>query len=84
MLSVSQIQRNLHQLDSFDIIEVVDKKRNQTKGYFLDSTYKPLIEKIIHQKEQTDSDLMKIVGIVNGTQEVTRDSLRDERLGKYV
>jgi len=29
-VSVSQIQRNLHQLNKFDIIEIIDKKRNQT------------------------------------------------------
>jgi hypothetical protein len=84
IVSVSQIQRNLHQLDKFDIIEIVDKKRNQTKGYFLDSSYKPLIDEIIHQKVQRDSDLLKIVGIVSDSQEVTRDTLRDERLAKYV
>jgi len=83
IVSVSQIQRNLHQLDNFDIIEIVDKKRNQIKGYFLDSSYKPLIDQLIHEKEQKKSDLLNIVGIVDGTQEVTRDSLRDERLSKY-
>jgi len=83
IISVSQIQRNLHQLDHFDIIEIVDKKRNQIKGYFLDSTYKPLIDELVHKKEQKDSNLLKIVGIVSGNQEVSRDSLRDERLAKY-
>ncbi len=82
-VSVPQIQRNLHQLNEFDIIEIIDKKRNQTKGYFLDSSYKPLIDEIIHQKEQKDSDLLKIIGIVGDTQETTRDSLRDERLADY-
>ncbi|KIM08407.1 MAG: hypothetical protein KU38_09790 [Sulfurovum sp. FS08-3] len=82
-VSVSQIQRNLHQLNEFDIIEIIDKKRNQTKGYFLDSSYKPLIDEIIHQKEQQDSNLLKIVGIVGDSQGTTRDSLRDERLARY-
>jgi len=83
IISISQIQRNLHQLDHFDIIEIVDKKRNQIKGYFLDSSYKPLIEQLIHKKEQKDNNLLKIVGIVSGNHEITRDSLRDERLSKY-
>lgn len=83
VISVSQIQRNLHQLDAFDIIEIVDKKRHQTKGYFLDSSYKPLIDKLIHQKEKKDSDMLKIIGIVSTAQEVTRDALRDERLSQY-
>jgi hypothetical protein len=32
-ISISQIQRNLHTLDNFDIIEVIDKKRNKVKGW---------------------------------------------------
>ena len=31
-LSISEIQRNLHKLDSFDIIEVIDRKRDKVKG----------------------------------------------------
>ena len=41
-ISISDIQRNLHKLDDFNIVEIVDKKRNQIKGYFLDSSYQSL------------------------------------------
>ncbi len=46
-LSVSEIQRKLHNLDSFDIIEVIDKKRKKVKGYFVDSKYITFIEKLV-------------------------------------
>ena len=45
-LSISEIQRNLHKLDSFDIIEVIDKKRDKVKGYFIDARYISIIEKL--------------------------------------
>jgi len=50
-VSISEIQRNLHKLDGFDIIEVVDKKRNQVKGYFLDKKYHNIIEALIKEQE---------------------------------
>ena len=82
-VSVSDIQRNLHKLDDFNIIEIVDKKRNQIKGYFLDSSYKSLIDSIIGKKEAKKNNLLNIVGIIDDGKEVTRDSLRDERLSRY-
>lgn len=50
--SVSEIQRNLHKLDSFDIIEVVDKKRKKVKGYFLNPSYISFIEKLVSDKNR--------------------------------
>jgi hypothetical protein len=82
-ISISDIQRNLHKLDDFNIVEIVDKKRNKIKGYFLDSSYQPLIEKLIGKKEQQKNNLLNIVGIVNSGEEESRDSLRDERLSRY-
>ncbi|CAA6803197.1 MAG: Unknown protein [uncultured Sulfurovum sp.] len=43
-VSVSEIQRNLHKLNDFDIIEVIDKKRNKIKGYFIDGKYAAFVE----------------------------------------
>ena len=45
-VSVSEIQRNLHKLNDFDIIEVIDKKRNKVKGYFIDSKYASFVEEV--------------------------------------
>ncbi len=82
-ISISDIQRNLHKLDDFNIVKIVDKKRNQIKGYFLDSSYKSLIDSIIGKREAKKNNLLNIVGIINDGKEVTRDSLRDERLSRY-
>ena len=51
-LSISEIQRNLHKLDSFDIIEVIDKKRHRVKGYFIDPRYTSFIEKLVSDKNK--------------------------------
>lgn len=54
-ISISDIQRNLHKLDNFDIIEVIDKKRNQIKGYFIDHKYAGFIQELIENKMQKSS-----------------------------
>jgi len=83
-VSVSVIQRNLHKLDAFNIVEIVDKKRNRVKGYFLDSSYKPLIDSLVEKKEAQKKNLLSIAGIVcDGDGAITRDALRDERLSRY-
>jgi hypothetical protein len=74
-LSVSQIQRELHHLNDFNIIEIVDKKRDITKGYFLDNRYKSLIEKIV-KKEKKDS-IKKFAGIWED-RDINQDMLRDK------
>ncbi len=45
-ISISDIQRNLHKLNDFEIIEVVDKKRNKVKGYFIEGKYASLVEEV--------------------------------------
>ena len=51
-ISISDIQRNLHKLDGFDIVEIVDKKRNKVKGYFINSKYTSLINELIEKKKE--------------------------------
>ena len=58
-LSISEIQRNLRQLDEFDIIEIVDKKRHKVKGYFVDSKYVAFIKELI---AKTNNDLKEQLG----------------------
>ena len=84
-ISISEIQRNLHKLDSFDIVEIIDKKRNKIKGYFLDSSYRSLIEKLTQNKEIKKNNLLNIVGIIDSKEDVetTKESLREERLSRY-
>ena len=59
--SISQIQRELHHLYDFDILEIVDKKRDTVKGYFLDIRYKAIVEKLV--EEQHKKDLSSLVGL---------------------
>jgi len=82
-ISLSEIQRNLHKLNDFDIVELVDKKRKIVKGYFLDSSYKEFVEKLIEDKKKSKSKILQVSGIVDTKESTTRDALRDERLARY-
>lgn len=52
ILSISQVQRELHRLDNFDIVEIVDKKRDIVKGYFVDIKYKSVIDALVAQEKK--------------------------------
>ena len=58
-ISISEIQRNLHKLDNFDIVEVVDKKRHQIKGYFLDKKYHDVVEELFQAKEKKKHKMLE-------------------------
>jgi DNA-binding transcriptional regulator GbsR (MarR family) len=58
-ISISEIQRNLHKLNDFDIVEVVDKKRHQIKGYFLDKKYHSFVEELFQAKENKNAEKLK-------------------------
>ena len=58
-ISISEIQRNLHILDNFDIIEVIDKKRNKIKGYFIESKYASLVEELSKRVEERKKENRK-------------------------
>jgi len=51
-ISITEIQRNLHKLDSFDIVEVIDKKRDKVKGYFVDSKYLSFINELLAENKR--------------------------------
>lgn len=55
-ISISEIQRNLHKLEGLDIVEVVDKKRHQVKGYFLDKKYHDFVQALVNSKEKETAD----------------------------
>lgn len=52
-ISISDIQRNLHKLDDFDMIEIIDKKRNKVKGYFIESKYASFVEELSQKVERS-------------------------------
>jgi len=83
-LSVSEIQRNLQNLNDFDVLEIVDKKRNVVKGYFLDGRYKALIDELLKKRASNRKNLMGLIGSVSSQQpDQTVDQLCDEHLSKY-
>ena len=55
-ISISELQRNLHKIDHLDIAEIVDKKRNQIKGYFLSKKYRDFVEGLSDQKDNKNKD----------------------------
>ena len=55
-ISISDIQRNLHKLDNFDIVEIVDKKRHQVKGYFLDKKYHDMVMELFNKENNKKND----------------------------
>ncbi len=58
-ISISEIQRNLHKLNDFDIIEVIDKKRNKIKGYFIESKYSSLVEELAQKVQKKKEEHKK-------------------------
>ncbi len=55
-ISISDIQRNLHKLENYDIVEVVDKKRDQIKGYFLDKKYHKIVAELFDREHNKKND----------------------------
>ncbi len=72
--SISQIQRELHHLHDFDILEIVDKKKDAIKGYFLDVRYKDIVEKLV--EEQRKKELTAFVGLWEN-RDINIDLLRE-------
>jgi len=58
-ISISEIQRSLHKLNDFDIIEVIDKKRNKIKGYFIESKYASLVEELAQKVKKKKEEHRK-------------------------
>ena len=61
-IGISEIQRNLHKLDNFDIVEVIDKKRDKVKGYFIDKKYASVIQELIRQQRAIKNQSTQLAG----------------------
>ena len=61
-ISISDIQRNLHKLDVLDIVEVIDKKRDKVKGYFLDSKYLAFVQELVEKNRQSSIKSDELAG----------------------
>ncbi len=64
-ISISDIQRNLHKLNDFEIIEVVDKKRNKVKGYFIEGKYASLVEEVAEKLKTLKKSRPTAAGMLN-------------------
>ncbi|SMC09199.1 hypothetical protein [Nitratiruptor tergarcus] len=62
-LSISEIQRNLHKLDEYEIIEIIDKKKNVVKGFYIQAKYADLVneieKKIVQIKKNRAAGMLK-------------------------
>jgi len=61
-LSISEIQRNLHKLDEYEIIQIVDKKKNVVKGFYIQAKYADLVNEI--EKKIAQAKKNKAAGIL--------------------
>ena len=61
-ISISDIQRNLHKLDGFDIVEIIDKKRNQVKGYFIDNKYAGFVQELVERQFKKENKNKSVGG----------------------
>ena len=76
-IGISEIQRNLHKLDNFDIVEVVDKKRGKVKGYFIDKKYAYAIQQLIEQQRAINNKSTQLAGSLSAYANSNR--LADEK-----
>ena len=78
-ISISDIQRNLHKLDGFDIVEIIDKKRNQVKGYFIDNKYAGFVQELVENQFKKENKKNPIGGSLN--QYANPSLIEDENRG---
>jgi len=82
-ISISEIQRNLHKLDSFDIVEVIDKKRNKIKGYFIDSKYASFVEELSQKVQQNKEVPKSLRGVLHKYADTTKWDKEEDAWKKH-
>ncbi len=70
-LGVREIVRNFNILESYDYVEIEDKKTHKLKGLFVSAELldevKNFVDKKLHSKKKQEIDeMMQFVGMVNG------------------
>ena len=83
-IGISDIQRNLHKLKDFDIVEIVDKKRDKVRGYFLDQKYAQAIQGLIEQKKQSKAKAEKLAGSLSAYAKQSLLEQESEAWQKYI
>ncbi len=61
-ISISDIQRHLHKLNDFEILEIIDKKRDKIKGYFLNSKYAFFVQELVKKEEGRKNQRRSLAG----------------------
>ncbi len=83
-ISISEIQRNLHKLDEFDIIEIVDKKRNRVKGYFIESKYASFVEELSRKVENRQNRSVSLRGVLHEYADNKKIDAEKDAWKKYI
>jgi len=83
-ISISEIQRNLHNLDNFDIIEVIDKKRNKIKGYFIESKYASFVEDLSHKVQSANKEQTSLRGILHSYADSSKVDAEDKAWKQHI
>ena len=83
-ISISEIQRNLHNLDHFDIIEVIDKKRNKVKGYFIESKYASFVEELSRKVQNDKTERTSLRGILHNYADSSKIDAENEAWKQHV
>jgi len=81
-ISISDVQRNLHKLDDFDIVEIVDKKRKEVKGYFISTRYHDFVEKLANTQQQAKTRKLKALESL-GTYALGGQDIQDIKATMY-
>ena len=83
-IGISEIQRNLHKLDNFDIVEVIDKKRDKVKGYFVDKKYAHAIKQLIEQQRVINVKSTHLGGSLSAYANLSRLANEDSAWKRYI
>ncbi len=83
-ISISEIQRNLHKLNDFEILEVVDKKRAQVKGYFIDSKYAAFVTDLLKREEKNRETQESLAGSLHAYADLEKRGNEDEAWKQHI
>ena len=83
-IGISEIQRNLHKLDNFDIVEVIDKKRDKVKGYFVDKKYAHAIQELIKQQRAIENKSTQLAGSLSAYADSNRFADENSAWKKHI
>ena len=63
-VSISDVQRNLHRMEEWEVVEIVDKKRNRVKGYFLGEEYADAVHEMLRRRQELPERAKRLRGVL--------------------